>query len=58
MALAAITREDLDPFRTLLLKEMHEIIHSETAFSKKMAQDHWDKRIAEDFRRPLAKPPN
>jgi hypothetical protein len=35
MAVEVITREDLNQFRTLLLKEMNEIINSKTEFSKK-----------------------
>ena len=35
MVVEVITREDLNHFRTLLLKEMNEIINSKTEFSKK-----------------------
>lgn len=35
MAVEVITREDLNQFHTLLLKEMNEIINSKTEFSKK-----------------------
>lgn len=35
MAVEVITREDLNQFRTLLLKEMNEIINSKTTLTKK-----------------------
>jgi hypothetical protein len=35
MAVEVITREDLNQFRTLLLREMNEIINSKAEFSKK-----------------------
>lgn len=35
MAVEVITREDLNQFRTLLLREMNEILNSKAEFSKK-----------------------
>jgi len=35
MAVEVITREDLNQFRALLLKEMNELVNSKTGFSKK-----------------------